>query len=287
SFEVRVSVGGGASERDATGFVLLTRGSIRRRIPYWFRVTAPQLGGEQHRLLARTGVYRDDTRRGVARVSSYRYPSDGSSLGIPTSLDGPEVVYRVRIRRPVANFGVAVLGEAPGVRVQPRVVVAGDENRLLGQAGLPIDLNPYLPQLDQPDPVAGGIRPAAGSYDVVFDTASRVQAGRFRFRFWVGDTTPPTVRLRSRRVRGVLRLTVADAGSGVDPRLVVVQVDGHKRPFRYDRSASRLLVGLGGLGRGRHRLYVRASDFQEAKNMENVGPILPNTRVLRTTFVRR
>jgi hypothetical protein len=26
------------------------------------------------------------------------------------------------------------------------------------------------------------------------------------------------------------------------------------------------------------------SDYQEAKNMENVGPILPNTRTLAATF---
>jgi hypothetical protein len=29
------------------------------------------------------------------------------------------------------------------------------------------------------------------------------------------------------------------------------------------------------------------SDYQETKNMEDVGPILPNTRTLRTTVVVR
>jgi hypothetical protein len=32
---------------------------------------------------------------------------------------------------------------------------------------------------------------------------------------------------------------------------------------------------------------VRASDYQETKNMENTGPILPNTRTLRATFTIR
>ena len=38
---------------------------------------------------------------------------------------------------------------------------------------------------------------------------------------------------------------------------------------------------------GTHRLRLRVSDYQEAKNTENVGPILPNTRWLTTTFETR
>jgi phage terminase Nu1 subunit (DNA packaging protein) len=33
------------------------------------------------------------------------------------------------------------------------------------------------------------------------------------------------------------------------------------------------------------RLTVRAADYQELKNMEDVGPVLPNTRVLHA-FVK-
>jgi hypothetical protein len=36
--------------------------------------------------------------------------------------------------------------------------------------------------------------------------------------------------------------------------------------------------------RGTHRLTFQVSDFQESRNMENVGPILPNTRMISTTF---
>ena len=39
--------------------------------------------------------------------------------------------------------------------------------------------------------------------------------------------------------------------------------------------------------KGRHTVVVHASDYQEAKNMENVPPILPNTSTLRTTVVVR
>ncbi len=48
--------------------------------------------------------------------------------------------------------------------------------------------------------------------------------------------------------------------------------------------ANRATVRLGPLARGRHTLVFTASDYQEAKNMEDVAAILPNTRVLRTTF---
>jgi hypothetical protein len=39
------------------------------------------------------------------------------------------------------------------------------------------------------------------------------------------------------------------------------------------------------LRKGRHTLRLQVSDYQESRNMENVGPILPNTRVLTTSFV--
>ena len=39
-----------------------------------------------------------------------------------------------------------------------------------------------------------------------------------------------------------------------------------------------------GFGRGTHALVFTVSDYQEAKNMENVTRILPNTRVLRATI---
>jgi hypothetical protein len=285
-FTVRAAVGPRASERELTGFVVLTRGSLRRRIPYWFRVEAPRLAGEAHRVLRRPGTYRDDVRRGASRVVSYRYPDDPSSLGLPTRLRGPEVVYRVRITKRVANFGVAVVGQSSGSRVAPRVVVAGDENHLVGQTGLPIDLNPYLESFQHPDPVAGAVLPRPGLYDVVFDTPSRAAAGRFRFRFWISDTTPPTVRLL-RGGSGPLVVAVRDRGSGVDPRLLGVRVDGRARAFSYDAVRGRVFVSRAGLAAGRHRLVVSVSDYQEAKNMEDVRRILPNTRVLRTTFTAR
>ena len=285
SLSLHAAVAKDARQGDTSGFVVLSRGGSTRRIPFWLRVTAPRLGADPHRLLRRPGTYGGNTARKASRVSCYRYPTNPSALDIAPCLRGPEQVFRVNLRRPAANFGVAVLSRARGVRVQARVVRAGDENRLTGYAGLPLNLNPYLPTFDHLSPAAGAIRPDAGAYDVVFDTPNRRATGRFTFRFWIGDTKPPRIRLLARRVRsgGLVRLGVTDRGSGVDPASLHATLDGVAVAVRYRHG--RASITTRGLGRGRHRLVLRASDYQEAKNMENSGPILPNTRRLSTSFV--
>jgi hypothetical protein len=101
------------------------------------------------------------------------------------------------------------------------------------------------------------------------------------------DTTPPRLRLLTRSVRrnADVVLSAADRGSGVDRSLIFASIDGTLRAFRF--SGSRIRVDTHGVGRGRHTLRVAASDYQEAKNMENVPRILPNTRVLRVRFTIR
>ena len=44
-------------------------------------------------------------------------------------------------------------------------------------------------------------------------------------------------------------------------------------------------IATEGLKPGKHRLRFQVSDYQESRNMENVPPILPNTRVLVATVV--
>jgi hypothetical protein len=56
---------------------------------------------------------------------------------------------------------------------------------------------------------------------------------------------------------------------------------------RYRHGRATISTRALGSKRGRHRLVFRASDYQEAKNMENSGPILPNTRTLSAGFVLR
>jgi subtilisin family serine protease len=269
-----------ATEQDLTGFVILQRGNTTRRIPFWLRTTRSRLGPPS-RVLTKQGRYEGNTRNGKANVTSYRYPDDPTGLGVTNSLPGPEQVFRVRVGRGAANVGARITGQPKGVRVTPRIVYAGDENRLGGVPSLPVDINPYRDTYGQPRPVVAANRPSPGAYDVVFETRSRSVAGRFSFRMWIDDATPPRVKLLTPTAKNEVVLSVADSGSGIDPRSVVVRIDNLRVVFKM--SSARIRVPLEGIFPGKHRLQVIVADFQETKNSESVVGILPNTTILRRT----
>jgi hypothetical protein len=77
------------------------------------------------------------------------------------------------------------------------------------------------------------------------------------------------------------RFAVRDVGSGVDPGSLDARLDGVAVEAKYNQGI--VTVDLKGRAAGRHRLRLRVSDYQEAKNNENTGPILPNTRTVTTT----
>ena len=282
--QLAAAVGSSAAESDQTGFAVLTQGTNVRRIPFWYRVEAPKLETEPTTPIARPGIYSGNTSGKASLVSAYRYPDAPSGIGVKTNLGGPEQVFRVHSSGTVANFGVAVLTHAAGVTVTPRIVYAGDENRLAGYTALPFALNPYQPDFYALEPVASVTLPSAGDYDVVFDTPTGARPGKFTFRYWVNDKTPPAVALAGNTATTAagLRLTVKDTGSGVDPSTLSATVDGKRRGIVY--AAGRAVVGLKGLAAGTHRITVVASDVQESKNNENTGPVLPNTTTFSATF---
>ncbi len=251
-----LTVAADAVEGESTGFVVLTRGSDVRRVPYWFRVEVPKLASEPHRTIRAPGLYRGDTAGKKSLVSSYRYPEAGlacnCATGVPTDLSGPEQVL----------------------------------NRLVGYTGIPVDLNPYA-DFGRVVPVVGAVLPAPRAYDLVFDTPAGGKPGAFAFRFWVNDTKPPRVRLLTPTVRrgSPLRLAVTDAGSGVDPGSIVPHIDGRVSAFGFRNGVVSATNTV--LAPGRHRVTVTVADYQETKNMENVGPVRPNTRTFSATFVVR
>jgi len=275
----------GAPETEVTGIIELSRGGESRRIPFWLRVAAPALARHRATPLRRGGSYSGNTRGRPSLVDTYAYPRDPTGAGVAARLDGPEQVFRVRIPGQVANFGVAILSRAPGVRVQARTVFAGDEDRGVGYTSLPLNLNPYLADFLEPRLASGAVRPLPGSYDIVFDSPDRAGAGRFRFRFWINDATPPTLRLRTPIVAsgGSLVVSAVDSGSGVDPGSLVAEIDGESRSARIV-GEGRINVVVGRLRPGRHSLILQSSDFQETRNQENVLRILPNTRRLSVAF---
>jgi len=286
SLALQLTVSPTAKAGDGAGFVVLTRGSDVRRIAFWFHVEVPKLGLDPHRTLWSPGLYHGDTAGGPSRVSSYRYPQGGLAPGVPTRLGGPEQVFRFTLRRPVANFGVVIVSRAPGVRVSPRLVAGDDENRVVGYTGIPTSVNPYQ-GFDLSEPVVSAVQPEPGTYEFVFDTPTGRKPGSFKFRFWVNDVSPPSIRLlgRTDTIGRPIRLRVRDSGSGVDPRSLRAKVGG--RSVRVAYADGVLSLRTTGLRAGKQVVRVTASDYQETKNMEVVGPILPNTRVLHTTVTLR
>ena len=288
SLSVKLAVSQTASSGDGAGFVVLTRGSDVRRIAFWFHVEVPRLALDPHRILRGPGLYHGDTAGKASRVSTYRYPEGGLAPAVPTRLGGPEQVFRFTLRRPVANFGIAIVNRAPGVRVSPRLVADDDENRVVGYTGLPATLNPYQ-GVSREEPVVGAVLPDPGTYEFVFDTPTHAKPGAFTFRFWVNDTSPPTIRRLARKVviGRPLRFAVHDSGSGLDPRGFHAWIGGRLVRVKYADGV--LSLRTKGLRPGKRTVTVKASDNQETKNMEDVGPVLPNTRVLHTavTLLRR
>jgi hypothetical protein len=249
-------------------------------------VEVPKLGLEKAHVITHPGVYGGTTAGGRSLVSTYRYPENGLACncptGVPLDLSGPEQVFQLTVTKPVANIGAVVLSRAKGVKVTARLVVAGNENRLTGYDGLPVNLNPYQ-YYGRVEPAVAAIAPTPGKYDLVFDTPAGTKPGRFTFRVWSNDVTPPSIRILSRALhRGAaLRFAVTDAGSGVDVGSIKAKVDGKLMPFVY---AHGVLHIKSVLKAGAHRYTLTVSDYEEAKNMENVGPILPNTRSVSGSF---
>ena len=284
SLSVALAAAARAAAGDVDAYVELRRGGDVRRIPLWGRVSASALAKHRVGTLLRPGVYRTTTASRPALVSRYRYPETPSGVGVTTTLRGPERVFRFRIAKRVANAGVVITQHGSGVRVEPRVVAALDENRLTGYAGLPVNRNPYMDGFDEPVLAAGVLSPLSGEYAIVFDSAARAGAGPFTFRYWVNDVKPPVLRLRTPGVDAgePVLVSVTDAGAGVYPESIRIVLDGSSRSGTL--RGGLLSISTDGLSAGTHRLRLRASDYQESKNTENVARILPNTRTVTFTF---
>ena len=175
------------------------------------------------------------------------------------------------------------------MRVEPRIVADGDENRLTGYPALPVNLNPYVDELGERTLVAGALSPRPGTYHVVFDSPTPAGAGGFRFRLWLNDVTPPSATLARRTVRRGTPFSIRarDRGAGIDPGSIEATLDG--RPVHATLRGAEIRVPTATLPVGEHRLRVEVADYQETRNMENVARILPNTRVVsaRVTIRRR
>jgi subtilisin family serine protease len=278
SIALTARAGAEAAEGNLDGWLILTCAGAERRIPYWLRVSVPQLGRKKATTLFRAGVYQGDTSLRTALVDSYRYPERAPD--VQRVLRGPEQVFRLRLARSIENFGVVIISHARGVVVSPRIVRDTNEGHLAGLTALPLNVNPYMDTFGNTEPVAAVLRPGPGSYDIVFDTTSRKASGRFRFRLWINDRTRPRLRLLARKANRIT-LRITDGGAGVDPSSVSATVGSTFLKTKFDSLTGEATIDLTPLKAGVHTLVVRASDYQESKNDENVAALLPNTGELR------
>jgi subtilisin family serine protease len=281
---VSAHVGRGSQPGDLDAYLELRHGADIRRVPIWGRVTADALAGHGVIDLTGPGIFRSTTAGQPSLVSRYRYPETPTGVGITTMLRGPERVFGVRLTKRVANLGVVVLRRGRSSRVEPRVVAGLDENRLTGYAGLPVNHNPYMDEFREGLLAAGALSPSPGDYAIVFDSPARSGAGSFTFRYWVNDVTPPVLRVRARTIsRGKpLLATATDSGAGVYPDSIRASIDSSR--VQAALRGGVISFGTSALAPGTHRLRLRVSDYQEAKNTENVARILPNTRSITVTF---
>jgi subtilisin family serine protease len=267
--QLSVTATGASATGDESGYVVLTRGTDVRRIPFWFLTTAPKLARETALPLT-PGTRKGTTAGAQALVTRYRYPTGGDD-----TYPGPERVYRIHVPSGAANAGVVVLAG----NVYPHITFAGSEDRLAGYTAMPLDFNPYRRSYGQRRRIAAVSLPAGGTYDVVFDSTN-VGGRPFTFRYWVNDVTPPTLKVRSSR--GPIVVAATDTGSGIDAGSIVATLDG-KRVATHSASGTIRIAAT----KGRHSLVLSVADNQETKNTEDVAKILPNTATLRATITVR
>jgi minor extracellular serine protease Vpr len=292
---VTATAAGTAAAGDNYGFILLRRGATVRKIAYAFFVTRPGLAAITPLRLRRFQV--GDTARGFSNTSVYRFPSfpfgpPPDYVGKPMDEKGAETLYVLRVDEAVANAGVAVVAAGQGALIHPWLLGTPDENDVQGYPGTPVNVNSLTFGYRADIGAAGLLFPRRGRYFVAVDSGSdeytgRSFAGSYLLRSWQNDVRPPRIRLLTTRVaagRSLIAARVTDAGAGVDPiSLVIAYRQALVGAAAYDPVSGLALFPIPDaappLRPGRTPTILVASDYQEAKNVDQAGAnVLPNTR---------
>jgi len=281
------------------GFITLRGNSVVRRVPYSFLVERPALATAPVVKLKK--LQTGSTASGPNRVAVYCCPAEpfgppSNYVGAPMNEDGSEHLYSVEVNQPIVNMGVSVIAASGNALIDPFVLGSKDENDVQGYAGIPTDVNP-LTFDSQLDVGAAGVQfPRIQRFYVAVDSradpfTNRPLKGRYLLNAWIDDLTPPAVRVLTTRVTAGRPLIVAqavDGGSGVDPlSLVLAYNNALVGASAYDPFTGLIVFGIPTAAPpfrpGRTQAIVRASDYQEAKNINTVGnDIYPNTQFLGT-----
>jgi minor extracellular serine protease Vpr len=277
---------------DNTGFVVFTRGSDRVRIPYYFRVTLPRIGLAPRDTIKVNQI--GDTSKGTSYVDQYRYPTEPFGpppfySGKEFNEDGAERVYTMRVSEQVANAGVAVVASEPDALVEPWFLGSLNEDDVQGYPGTPLNVNGLTFEYQFDNGAAAADFPHAGRYFVSVDSRAdpytdQPLRGEYLLHSWQNDVTPPRFTVLTKVVspgRPLIAGIVSDRGAGVDPLSLVI---GYKRTLLlaalYDPGSGLVLWALDGapkIGLGKTPMLAIASDYQESKNIDQAGNLLPNS----------
>ena len=299
---VTVRASADAAAGDNFGFIVLRRGDVTRRIPYYFAVTRPGL--ELGPALPLREFNNGDTRDGVSRANAYRFPSwpfgppPDYKTGQAMVQDGAEDLYTALLDEPVVNFGAAVWVAGAGALIDPWILGSRDENDVQGQGATPINVNNFTFGYKLDVGAAGLTFPRPKRYWISVDSGRDVftglpQHGAYALKAWQNDVYPPLVGIVSARVTvgrplviaRVIDYPLAGRDSGIDPTSLVLS---YRRALvgasAYDPVSGYAIFGLPTnaprVPLGRTDARILAADFQESKNVTTPGgSILPNTTV--------
>jgi hypothetical protein len=292
---ISASANADAAPGDDYGFIVLTNGAERRRIPYAFIVERPQLASVKAIPLKRSQT--GTTRKGADRAEVYRWPTAGLGPFLQSVLDqtkevGADKLYSVDLTKRAVNVGAAIVSQSTTALIDPWFLGSPDENDVLGFAGTPADVNGAQTfEYRLPIGAAGAVFAAPGRYYVAVDSGLNQFtggsfAGQYVLRSWINDVKPPRVKLITTRVaagRPTLVLRALDSGAGVDPlSILVIYGRAIVGAAAFDPVTGIALVPLPSqapaLGQGAVNLTLVVADYQEAKNVDVIGAnLLPNT----------
>jgi subtilisin family serine protease len=273
------------------GFIVLTRDSTTRRIPYLFYVDRPALASLPVKPIQKF-VF-GNTASGTSQVSAYQFPTapfGNAPDSAHMNETGSEHVYSLLLKHPVANAGVSVLLQT-GI-VDPWLLGRDDESTVQGYDGTPLDVNGLTYDYGFDISAAAVSFPSVQRFFVSVDSGvdpytGDSLAGSYILRSWINDVRPPSLRVLTTRVsagRPTIAIQTRDSQSGVDPySLVLAYHHVLVAPAAYDPFSGLAIFPLPrqapALRSGRLRMLFRSSDYQEAKNINTTGnDILPNTR---------
>jgi hypothetical protein len=283
-----------ATPGDEMGFVQLTKGTVTRRVPYYFEVAKPALESQPATELRAIQV--GNTVTGTNSVTQYRFPTwpfgpPPSYAGSGQNEAGSEHLYTTLLSQPTINFGVSVLDQSPNSLIDPWVLGSKDENDVQGAAGTPVNVNALMFDFRADVESAATVFPITKRYYVSVDSGSdpftgQSLPGQYVLRAWIDDLRPPALRIITSTVaagRPTIVVRAADSQSGVDPfSLVIAYNKVLVGAAGYDPIAGVAVFPLPpqapAFKLGKTKVVLSASDFQEAKNVNTIGTnIMPNT----------